>query len=401
MSLFNFFLFLIFFELLIFFFIKRYKKNFKWLLTNDDEYPNFDKKKFQLFKKYSFDEKLGWKQKLLGSGLNNINKKKYSRTLGNHRILSDKTKKKLISSFGDSYVYCNHSEDEFTWQEQISKKSKYNILNYGVANYGFDQALLKYKNTKLSEKTKIIIIGFVPETIIRIQTRWKHFIEFGNIHGFKPNFFIKNDKLFLKHNPITKKTSIKKLNSIIKNLKEEEIFYKKKFLKYKFSFPYTFSFIKNLYENSKIFSYLLLKDIFSIFDLNKKNLSIDESLFSLILRRNVRESHKLFNDQNSTNLLLKLILEFKKIALKRGHKPVLIVFPQPTDLKLKSFKNVKNFINLHKKDIDIIDLSNFINRKKINKYYLKDKYGGHFSVEGNKRISLIIKTNLEKILKKN
>ena len=234
----------ILFELFIFFSLKKFKKNFQWLITEEDEFPVFDKIKFQRFKINSLDEKLGWRQKLEGSGFKN-QKKKYSNSINNHRILLNKKKTKLISSFGDSYVYCNYTDDRFTWQEQISKKNNYNILNYGVANYGLDQAFLKYQNTKLSKKTKFVIMGFVPETIVRIQTRWKHYVEFGNINGFKPRYYLKGKRLLLKENPITKKTNIKNLNSIIKKLRKEEIFYKKKFLKYKFSFPYSFSFIRN------------------------------------------------------------------------------------------------------------------------------------------------------------
>ena len=32
-----------------------------------------------------------------------------------------------------------------------------------------DQAILKYENTNLSKETKIVIMGFVPETITRVQ----------------------------------------------------------------------------------------------------------------------------------------------------------------------------------------------------------------------------------------
>ena len=82
-------------------------------------------------------------------------------------------------------------------------------MNYGVANYGLDQAILKYQNTKLNKKTKFVIMGFVPETIVRIQTRWKHYVEFGNINGFKPRYYLKGKRLLLKKNPITKERTLK------------------------------------------------------------------------------------------------------------------------------------------------------------------------------------------------
>ena len=99
-------------------------------------------------------------------------------------------KKNLIASFGDSYVFCRQIKDEDTWQEIISKNNKFRISNYGVGNFGFDQSILKYKRTALDRNTKFVIQGFVPETISRIQCTWKHFLEFGNIHGFKPMFIL-------------------------------------------------------------------------------------------------------------------------------------------------------------------------------------------------------------------
>lgn len=395
MFLFYIILFIFIFEIIIFLLVEKFKKKFQWLLTNQDEFPNFNKEKFNNFKKNSLDEKLGWKQKLDSAGLEQ-NKKKYAKnSFLNHRNLSNKKKTKLISSFGDSYVYCNFSKDQFTWQEQISNKNNFNILNYGVANYGFDQALLKYQNTKTHKKTKIIIIGFVPETIVRIQTRWKHYVEFGNINGFKPCFYLKNNKLILKKNPISRRTNIKNLRSIIKKLRSNEIFYKKKFQKYKFSFPYSFSYVKNFIENSLIFYYLIQKQLF--ISSNKKKISnINNKLFNIILKRNIKESHKLYKDFYSTELLKKLILKFKQIANKRNHKPIIIIFPQPLDLRLKSFKNVKSFIEILKKKIDLIDLSNYINKTNLSRYYMQDKYGGHFSKFGNKKISQIINKNIKK-----
>ena len=110
----------------------------------------------------------------------------------------------LFLSFGDSYVFCRQVKDNDTWQEIIAKKNNYKILNYGVGNYGIDQSILKYSKTNLDKNVKYIIQGFVPETICRVQSQWKHFLEFGNLHGFKPKFYLR------KSYKIKKKSFIKK-----------------------------------------------------------------------------------------------------------------------------------------------------------------------------------------------
>ena len=84
--------FILILELLIQIFIRFYKSKFKWFITNDDEIPKFDEKKFKNFIAESFDYKLGWKQKLNSSGFlkQNIKTKQYL----DHRNLVNKKKRK-------------------------------------------------------------------------------------------------------------------------------------------------------------------------------------------------------------------------------------------------------------------------------------------------------------------
>ena len=75
-------------------------------------------------------------------------------------------------------------------------------------------------------------MGIVPEHICRIQSEWKHFFEFGsNIHGFKPKFYLKNNKIFLKENPQNKNTKLGQINKIIDKCMITDRFYKEKFKK--------------------------------------------------------------------------------------------------------------------------------------------------------------------------
>ncbi len=41
-----------------------------------------------------------------------------------------------------SFVFSRQVEDDETWQHFLSRLSHSNVLNFGVGNYGFDQALL-------------------------------------------------------------------------------------------------------------------------------------------------------------------------------------------------------------------------------------------------------------------
>ncbi len=381
-------------EFLIQIFIKIYKQKFKWFITEDDEIPKFDKKKFENFLINSFDAKLGWKQKLNSSGFFEFKKKKIKYI--HHRNLIKKHKKKLIASFGDSYVYSNHMDDRNTWSEQISKKNNFNVLNYGVGNYGLDQAILKYENTNLSKETKIVIMGFVPETITRVQSSWKHYTEFGNINGFKPKFELVGNNLILRNNPINLKTKIHHIEKIIFKLKKTERFYKERFLKYKFQFPYLLKFLRNLKFNLKIFTYLIASDVTKISNKSQLYNKIQNAIFYSIIERNVKEAHSLYRENYSKKLLTKLINKFKKISYKRKHIPLIIIFPQPQDINLKSSIYYKKFFKNLSKKIEILDLSDFFSKKNYKKYFLNDKYGGHLNKRGNVFVSKIISKQLHK-----
>merc|ERR1712094_40123 len=137
------------------------KIEFKWLLNKNDEFPKFDNKKNTEGSENS-NRKTDFKISKYGFR----GKKKY--------------KKSSFSVFGDSFAFCRYVNDDETWESYLDKKIKSNVLNFGVGNYGLDQSYLKYLKYKNKIKTKIIIFNFVPETIARINSLWKHYREFGN-----------------------------------------------------------------------------------------------------------------------------------------------------------------------------------------------------------------------------
>ncbi len=387
----------VFVELLIHYFLSKNKKKNTILINKDDEIPKFDEKKYNNFLKNSYDKKLGWIRKKNTKGFDSINEVKINFTIdkNGYRKLK-KRKKNLFASFGDSYVFCRQVKDEETWQEQLSFNKNFNILNYGVGNYGIDQSILRYRDEKLDNKIKFVLMGFVPETICRIQSQWKHYLEFGNIHGFKPKFTLVNEKIKLISNPLMKKSKIDNLAKIIKEISKTDRFYEEKFKKNIFKFPYVFSFCKNLSFNLKVFSLIILKEI-KFINLNQSKLN--DLLFSMVMKRNIIQSHSFYNENKSTNLFGKIIDLYKSIALKKKHIPIIIVFPQLMDLKLNSRVNYQRFFLKLNNKIKVIDLTNVLLKKDTKKIYTNDKYGGHLSKYGNKVVSQFIFKELKKYYK--
>ena len=90
--------------------------------------------------------------------------------------------------------------------------------SFGVGNYGLDQSYLKYLKYKKKISSKIVIFNFVPETIARINSIWKHYREFGNIHAFKPLLQVKENKLNLIKIKLNKNFSENQIYKTIKNI---------------------------------------------------------------------------------------------------------------------------------------------------------------------------------------
>lgn len=387
-------------ELLIFFIFKKFKKNFQWLIDNSDLYPKFSNGLIKKYNEKIFNKDLGWDNQTNKKSSEIILKDKrfkfeYNFDKEGSRITGNNFKTEKISFFGDSYAFCRCSQDNQTIQHYLEKKLKYKIKNYGVGNYGLDQVYLKIKKKiNNTSKSKNIIIVFVPETISRIHSYWKHYLEFGNILGFKPKFKIKNEKIILEKKHLSKLNQID-INKKIKILQNKDIFFEKKFLKNMFIFPYLFSFLKNTKKNSLIFYYLFLKKIFN----DKKYY---ERAFSVVVKNNLIESQKLYNEKEYNTLLEKIIVEINKYLKKKKKNVFFFVLPQLFDLKLNSkLIHSSNFFNSisQKYNFKIFDLTlEMRNISNIEKYYFDDFYGGHLNYRGNKLVSSIILNKVKDLL---
>ena len=98
----------------------------------------------------------------------------------------------------------------------LSSLKDSNISNFGVGNYGIDQALLRLKRDYEIHKPEIVLLAVVPDTISRIVSMWKHYYEYGNTFGFKPRYIISNEnELTLIKIPINNESKFCKLAPLI------------------------------------------------------------------------------------------------------------------------------------------------------------------------------------------
>jgi len=382
--------------------VKLLRKDFQWLITSEDEHPDLDPKGLKSFFSKSFDPTLGWVRKKNSTGIEKGEKRKIYFKIDEigSRINSNSGKYiPTIACFGDSYAFCRQVDNDETWEYFLSEFLETGVINFGVGNYGLDQALIRYKNTDLPTSINTVIMAVVPETICRIQSYWKHYLEFGNTFAFKPKFILKNGHLILQENPIRNETDFSNYQEKLSYIQNNDRFYKEKFRKFQFRFPYTISFFRNFNRNKKLFHALFNRAIKRM--LGQSDAAIEDQPFRYIMESNIQLAHKLYEENHSKDLFHALVNDFIKHAISRKHKPLFILLPQLIDFHVIN----KTGLNLYSDFINNIDIPGsqvldftqpFSKLENLGEYYVNDKYGGHISKKGNSFIADILLKKLDK-----
>ena len=372
-------------------------QDFQWLIVEKDKIPILDKHGLSKFISHGFDPELGWVRKPNTShdetgkfGKTNWTINQFcARTNPNFDNLESNT-----SCYGDSFTFSRQVNDDETWVHYLSEFTNSNVINFGVGNYGVDQALLRLKREFPKHPTKIVIMGVVPETICRIVSVWKHYYEYGNTFGFKPRFILKNNSLNLIENIIDGKDKFEKYQNYLEDINRYDFFYKNKFLKEKISFPYCITILKNLRRNFGIINWV------QKINQRKKNnfdcTDIEWNTMKIIMKINLDWRVKLFQDNETCELLKQILVEYANYGKKQNFKPVFIFLPQKDDILFikKNFNFYHKFVNELKKieNLFCIDITkDMINIKEIDRMFSdNNEYGGHYSKDGNQKVAELI-----------
>ena len=378
------------------------RKQFSWLITGQDEIPSLSKTGLAKFVPQGFDSELGWVRKPLTS---NQESGKYSKTEWNINKNGVRTNpsfdnlNSLISCYGDSFTFSRQVNDDETWPHYLSKSTNSNVLNFGVGNYGIDQSLLRLKREFPKNKTDIVILAVVPETICRILSVWKHYYEYGNTFGFKPRFIIKGNKLVQLKNPIDNTSKFEHYEDYLEYVKANDFFYKNKFLKEKINFPYSITILKNFRRNFEIISWV--RKIEQLKKQKKDFSKIEWNPMKIIMQINLNWRVKLFQDPDSCELLKMIMQEYVNYSKKMNFKPIFLFLPQKDDLTFikNNFHFFKEFQDKLKsiEDLILLDVTDSLLREKNLDDFYSDysDYGGHFTKYGNKIISELIAKQLK------
>lgn len=377
-------------EVGLFLVVSLQRRSFPWLITKSDEYPVLDARALQKFVDNSFDPDLGWVRKPDTSGIENGQKGPiiFHIDSAGSRVNSCSNSPPVVAAFGDSYAFCRQVEDDETWEAQLSQQQGFGVLNYGVGNYGVDQALLRYEDMTLPDTVQVVVMAFVPETICRIQSYWKHYLEFGNTFAFKPRFMLDQEgRLTLLNNLVRCAEDFAAFQEKLPEIRKADGFYERKFRSLQFRFPYAVSLMRNPLKQSKLIFAVGIRGVLRALGIS--NHRIENLPFTLVMKSNLRDAYQLYKESKSTALLSAILLRFRQEAQHRGHIPLVVVMPQLLDLKLNKNKTAPyhGYFSELAQQLPLLDLTGKFINTGFEELYINDQYGGHLSVDGNRLVA--------------
>ena len=136
-------------------------KDFQWLIVEKDKTPLLDKQGLSKFISHGFDSELGWVRK---PNTSHDEIGKFGETNWTINQFGARTNpdfdnlKSNISCYGDSFTFSRQVNNDETWAHYLSELTDSNVINFGVGNYGVDQALLRLKREFSKHPTKIVIM---------------------------------------------------------------------------------------------------------------------------------------------------------------------------------------------------------------------------------------------------
>jgi hypothetical protein len=360
-----------------------FRQRFQWLIGRADVTPEIDDALVEKHLEGGFDPDLGWVRK---PGTNGIDQtvegpRKFAVDARGRR--ADPVNSVLASGvavFGDSYAFCRLVSDDETWPHYLSRELGRYAANYGVGNYGLDQAMLRWERESADLEEQVIVLAVVPETMARIHSYWKHYFEYGNVLAFKPRFTVDAGALTLHPQAVRTAADYRRYRDRLAEIQALDPFYQTKFRHDIFAFPRLLGLFARARRLAPIFWHLMIGG----------GEGGRRRAFDTVLRRNAEHTGALYDDPKARNLFRALVQRFGDRCRAEGRAPLLVFIPQPVDLarQQRGLDDYRGFLNEIRDLLPIVDMTAaFLEAKDWRRLYVEGPLGPHVGPEGNRMIA--------------
>jgi hypothetical protein len=200
--------------------------------------------------------------------------------------------------------------------------------------------------------------------------------------AFKPRFYLDGGLLKVHPSAIEKECDYSKYKDNIRSIRDFDGFYFRKFKKDILKFPILFCLMRRPFRHIPIIYYLVVGILTKNFEKGYSN------AFKEILKENARWVHKLYREPKSLNLLRKIIERFIESSRSRGVEPLLVIIPQPSDIKRKGAEAHESFFSEMEEILPVLDFTKLFKAEvDIDELYVDGPLGPHTSPRANQFIA--------------
>lgn len=379
--------------------IRRLRADFQWLIDDRDERPELDPRGLERFVAQGYDPELGWTRKPNTAGVEQgrdgpIEWHIDAAGAREDRAMDDAPAR--IVAVGDSYTFGRQVRDQDAWPAVLGRLLGARVLNFGVGNYGLDQAVLRYRRDGHAPGAVVALLGVVPETIVRIHSAWRHYSEYGNTFAFKPRFRLRGGELELLPNVIDTADGFARYRDQLPVLRERDYFYAHKFRLDLIRFPYVWHWLARPRNRQLV---RLLRDRERRRLAGTSDARSEALPFRSVMVRNIRMAGALHGDPDCRALFVALVRAFAADARAAGAQPVFVMFPQLLDLEcFGASQPYRPALDELAPDLLVIDAAEALRSHAREALYAEDVFGGHYSVEGNAAIARFLEPRLGSLI---
>lgn len=106
-----------------------------------------------------------------------------------------------LSMYGGSFVFGSEVSDEHSWGNQIAKRLRCRVLNYGVPGYGTDQAHLRFLHNVFDQSPRVILSILSENIMSNVNQNRSYLLAVARVGPLKPIFYF-DDQNELRLEPI-------------------------------------------------------------------------------------------------------------------------------------------------------------------------------------------------------
>lgn len=370
--------------------VRSLRRDFQWLIVPADEAPEIPAKLIEDYARLSFDSELGWVRRPKTSGKDMTEGGLVTFQIDDRGARLNpgfEGRPSKVAVFGDSYAFCRLSADDETFPHHLSRLLDSNVLNFGVGNYGLDQALLRLERELPGLDGRYVVMAVVPETMARVHSFWKHYFEYGNTLAFKPRFVLEDGRLEHVPSAIQSAPDLGRYDSQLGRIQSLDPFHASKFRRDVFRFPHVWSLARRLRRHGPILAHLLRGRLTGDGETSRRR------AFGVIMRENIRATAALYERPESRDLLRALVERFTETCEQAGKTPLLVILPQPIDLEW--VERHGNYYSGFWSSLDagcpVLDLTrDFLDSPRREHLHVGGALGPHVSAEGNRMVAEIV-----------